>query len=126
MYWTSCATHCIDLILEDIEKKLPEVKSVIKIALQFTGYIYNHGLVLNMMRKYTGGAKLIRPGVTRFATSFLTLTYIHKQKENLRHMFVCDDWNKSRFSVDYKRKKAREIVLKTKLLEWCLSHLEGN
>lgn len=70
-------------MLEDIGK-IPKVKSVIKKALQLTGYIYNHVLVLNMIRKYTGDIELIRPGVTHFVPFFLTLASIQKQKENLR------------------------------------------
>jgi len=26
LYWTPCATHCIDLILEDFEKKMLSIK----------------------------------------------------------------------------------------------------
>jgi len=26
LYWTSCAAHCLDLILEDIGKNIPKVE----------------------------------------------------------------------------------------------------
>ncbi|KAJ9562029.1 hypothetical protein OSB04_007189 [Centaurea solstitialis] len=30
LYWTPCAAHCIDLMLEDIRKQIPRVKSCLK------------------------------------------------------------------------------------------------
>ena len=42
LYWTPCAAHCIDLILEDIGK-IPRIAKTLERAIQLTGYIYNHG-----------------------------------------------------------------------------------
>ncbi|XP_030964704.1 uncharacterized protein LOC115985961 [Quercus lobata] len=42
LYWTPCATHCIDFILEDIGK-IPRIVKTLERAIQLTGYIYNHG-----------------------------------------------------------------------------------
>ena len=39
LYWTPCATHCIDLMLEDMEKP-PWIKEVIDSAQSVTKYIY--------------------------------------------------------------------------------------
>lgn len=30
LYWTPCAAHCLDLILEDIGKGIPKVVSALK------------------------------------------------------------------------------------------------
>ncbi|RVW24391.1 hypothetical protein CK203_093252 [Vitis vinifera] len=46
------AAHCIDLILEDIEK-LPTIKRTLTRAITLNGFIYNHVGVLNMMREFT-------------------------------------------------------------------------
>ena len=72
MYWTPCATHCIDLILEDIGK-IPRIAKTLERAIQLIGYIYNHGGVLDMMREYTKQTELVRAGKTRFCTSYLTI-----------------------------------------------------
>ncbi|CAL5438641.1 unnamed protein product [Camellia sinensis] len=53
LFWTPCAAHCIDLMLEDFEKEIQE---------------------------FTKDIELIRPAVTRFATSYLTLRRLHEQK----------------------------------------------
>lgn len=39
MYWTSCAAHCLDLMLEGIGK-LPEMKLTLKKAMSVTSYVY--------------------------------------------------------------------------------------
>ena len=54
LYWTPCATHCIDLMFEDIGKR-PNVAEVIHNAHKITNFIYNHGWLLAQMRKYCGG-----------------------------------------------------------------------
>ena len=97
LYWTPCAAHCIDLILEDIGK-IPRIAKTLERVIQLTGYIYNHGGVLNMMREYTKQRELVRAGKTRFCTSYLTIKSISKQKHNLRAMFTFEEWVRSRWA----------------------------
>ena len=92
LYWTPCAAHCIDLILEDIGK-LPNIKRNLERAISLNGYIYNRSGLLNMMRHFTGQRELLRPAKTRFATAFITLSRLHKQKNNLRKMFTSAEWS---------------------------------
>ncbi|KAL2320021.1 hypothetical protein Fmac_028990 [Flemingia macrophylla] len=110
LFWTPCAAHCLDLMLEDIGK-IPKVKKVILRGIKLVGYIYNHTLTLNTIRKYTNKVELVRHGVTRFATTFLTLQRLHKQKANLRRMFTSDKWLQSKGAKEAKGKKATEVVL---------------
>ena len=42
LYWTSCTTHCIDLMFEDIGKRAT-VLELITIARKIINFIYNHG-----------------------------------------------------------------------------------
>ncbi|KAH1242508.1 hypothetical protein GmHk_07G019820 [Glycine max] len=110
IFWTPCAAHCLDLMLEDIGK-IPKVKRVIQRGIKLVGYIYNHALALNTMRKFTQKTELVRHGVTRFATTFLTLQRLHKQKANLRRMFTSDEWLKSKAAKEPKGKQATDVVL---------------
>lgn len=87
IYWTSCAAHCIDLMLERISKE-PRIKTVLEKAKKFTSFIYNHHKTLDLMRSYTENKEIVRPGVTRFATSFLTLSSFYKMKSKLKRMYV--------------------------------------
>ena len=97
IFWTPCAAHCIDLMLEDIGK-LDWVRNTVDNAKSITKFIYNHTLVLSLMRKHTGGKDIIRPAITRFATHFLTLQSMLSQHRNLQKMFSSDEWNQSNWS----------------------------
>ncbi|KAH1242001.1 hypothetical protein GmHk_07G019441 [Glycine max] len=97
-------------VLADIEK-IPKVKRVIQRGIKLVGYIYNHTLALNTMRKFTQKTELVRHGVTRFATTFLTLQRLHKQKANLRRLFTSDEWLKSKVAKEPKGKQATDVIL---------------
>ncbi|KAL6569780.1 hypothetical protein OROMI_014294 [Orobanche minor] len=90
LWWTPCAAHCIDLMLEDIAK-LKIFEEAIENAKKVVKFIYGHGTILALMRKHTNDKELLRPAVTRFATAFLTLQSMYKQKRALEVMFSSDD-----------------------------------
>jgi hypothetical protein len=48
------------------------------------------------MREKLGG-DLVRPGVTRFATSFLTLASMLRHRNGLKSIFVSDEWHLTKF-----------------------------
>lgn len=87
IYWTPCVAHCIDLILEDIGK-LPSFKKIIYQARKITTFIYGHSVLHCQFLKASNGKELVRCGVTRFATTFLTLQSIKQMKTALSTM----DW----------------------------------
>jgi len=43
LYWTPCVAHCIDLMLENIEK-LPLIKKTIQREVNLIDFIYSHYL----------------------------------------------------------------------------------
>lgn len=49
--------------------------------------------------------------ITQFATSFLILQKIHKQKHNLRNMFILEKQVRSKWAKEVKGKKATNIIL---------------
>ncbi|KAL1210202.1 hypothetical protein V5N11_013230 [Cardamine amara subsp. amara] len=110
LYWTPCAAHCIDLMLEDIGK-IANVKSALQKCIFVNGYIYSHIPLVNMMRKFTNQRNLHRPAITRFATSFITLAQFHKQKDKLRKMVNSEEWNNSKWPKEAGGKKVRTFIL---------------
>ncbi|XP_050290078.1 uncharacterized protein LOC126728268 [Quercus robur] len=95
LFWSPCAAHCIDLMLENIANPrwFPLIDEAIKKAKKITKFIYNHGVVLDLMRQdFTNGRELCRPAITRFATNFLSLQSMLRFKKELRQMFTCDKW----------------------------------
>ena len=63
IYWTPCAAHCIDLMLNDFGKtKL--VEKTVRDAKVVTNFIYNYSFLLALMRSpECCGGDLIRSGV---------------------------------------------------------------
>ncbi|XP_059284199.1 uncharacterized protein LOC132037667 [Lycium ferocissimum] len=110
MYWTPCAAHCIDLMLEDISK-LKIHQKTLKKAKDVVKFIYGHTRVLDLMRSFTKNHELLRPAVTRFATAYLTLQSIQKQKQALRSMFSSEAWNTSTWAKKHEGVKTRATVL---------------
>ena len=99
LYWTPCAAHCIDLVLEDIGK-VPNIKRTLERAISLNGYIYSRLGLLNMMRQFIGQRELLRLAKTRFATAFITLSRLREQKNNLRKMFTSADWLESKWAKE--------------------------
>ncbi|KAJ0089587.1 hypothetical protein Patl1_14272 [Pistacia atlantica] len=58
-----------------------------------------------------GDKELARPAVTRFATSFLTLSCIMDSKLTLRSMFASEEWANSTHTTTVKGKKVVDIIL---------------
>jgi hypothetical protein len=109
LFWTPCAAHHLNLLLEDIGK-IKEFKSCINMAMKVTRFVYKHGRVLDLMREKIGG-DLVRAGVTRFATSFLTLASMYKHKNALRTLVVCDEWHAMSFSATQEGQRVENIIL---------------
>ena len=109
LYWTSCAAHCLDLILEDIGK-LSHIKKTIERVISISGYIYNRTGLLNMMRRFTEQRELLRPARARFATAFIILFCINEQRNNLRKMFTSSDWIESKWANEQKGKNVANII----------------
>jgi hypothetical protein len=109
IYWTSCATHTINLMLEGIGKQ-KNFKETIEKAKKFTIFVYAHHKTLALMRKYTKRRDIVRPGATRFATAFLTLQSLMDKKHDLRHMVGSKEWEDTKWAKKGKGKEANAII----------------
>lgn len=97
-------------MLEDIAK-ITAVDRTLKRAIQMSSYIYQRPGLLNLMRRFTKQRNLLRPGKTRFATSFITLSSIHTHQDSLRKLFQCQEWTTSKWAKEAGGKKAAHTVL---------------
>ncbi|KAK1280266.1 hypothetical protein QJS04_geneDACA017688 [Acorus gramineus] len=89
---TNCAAHCLDLILEDIDREILKVRVTIHKARDIKNFIYKSTHVLDCMRSFTKGKELKRPASTRFATNFLMLESIINLEQSLRFMVASNEW----------------------------------
>ncbi|KAL5549434.1 hypothetical protein UlMin_004665 [Ulmus minor] len=71
LFSTSCAAHCLNLMLKKLGD-FPQHKSALQKAKKVSNFIYNHGWVLHLTRKFAK-RDIVRPAATRFVTAYLTL-----------------------------------------------------
>jgi len=81
LFWSPCATHCIDLMLEDIGS-MKSVKETLDVKL-ITSFIYNSFKVVNLMKQFTKDRDLLRPGITRFAIEFIAIESLLRYEHDL-------------------------------------------
>ncbi|KAF7825683.1 zf-BED domain-containing protein/DUF659 domain-containing protein/Dimer_Tnp_hAT domain-containing protein [Senna tora] len=111
LFWTPCAAHCIDLMLEDFEERISLHKSTIKKGRMMTTFIYSRTKLISMLKHFTKGKDLIRPAVTRFATTYLTLGCLSDNKMSLVAMFSSTQWKSSRFAFTEDGKLVEQVVM---------------
>ncbi|XP_039126919.1 uncharacterized protein LOC120263064 [Dioscorea cayenensis subsp. rotundata] len=117
--WTPCAAHCLNLMLKDIAK-IPHIDTLAHRASSITVFVYNHKWTLSWLRNIKGWTEILRPGDTRFATTFIALKSLYDHKSDLQAMVNSRDflgWNGS------KTKKAKDvcnIVLDNQFWNDCL------
>ncbi|KAF1874119.1 hypothetical protein Lal_00041563 [Lupinus albus] len=109
LFWSPCATHCVNLMFQDIGKLL-EVTDTVSHAANITKYLYNHCHPLYLIRQFTNGKEILRPAPTRIATNFIALPSILAQKDALRALVTSREWTSSAYSKDVKAKKCVEQV----------------
>eukprot|EP01018_Ginkgo_biloba_P038141 Gb_41326 [translate_table: standard] len=109
IYWTPCATHCMDLLLHDLGK-LPWVNEVIRRGKLITNFVVNHRLTLSIYKKHAT-KEFLRPCDTRFSTYYITLNRVVKVKASLRLIVCSNEWEKSPLSKNSKGKLVEEIIL---------------
>nr|KYP42310.1 hypothetical protein KK1_036302 [Cajanus cajan] len=111
LFWTPCAAHCVDLMLEDYEKKIPIHEETIPKGKRITTFIYSRTSLISLLQHFTKGRDLVRPGITRFATSYLTLGCLHENKGALIRMFTSNEWKSSRYAKTMDGKTIENVVL---------------
>ena len=100
-------------MLEDIGK-LNVHATTLSRARQVVKFIYGHTWVLSLMRTFTKNHELLHPTITRFATAFLTLQSLYKQKQALIAMFSSEKWCSSTWAKKVEGVKTRSTVLDRK------------
>ncbi|XP_044467392.1 uncharacterized protein LOC123197253 [Mangifera indica] len=92
IFVSPCASQCLNIILEEFSK-VDWVNRCILQAQTVSKYIYNNASMLDLMKKLTGGQELIRTGITKYVSNFLSLQSMLKQKLRLKHMFKSPEYS---------------------------------
>ncbi|XP_056854661.1 uncharacterized protein LOC108807688 [Raphanus sativus] len=106
LYWSPCAMHSTELVLEDISK-LEHVSECLEKSQRITRLIYNQTWLLNLMKnEFTQGADLLRTETTRHASGFATLQTLMDHKANVKALFQSNSWI---LSAAAKSEEGREV-----------------
>lgn len=81
-----CASYCLNTILDEFSK-VDWIRRCITQVQVISKFIYNNTLLLDLMKKYTGGQEFIRTGVTKSVSDFLSLQSMLKYRTRLKQMF---------------------------------------
>ncbi|GMI71602.1 hypothetical protein like AT1G79740 [Hibiscus trionum] len=92
IFVSPCASQCLNLILEEFSR-VDWVNRCILQAQTLSKFLYNNVSMLDLMKKFTGGQELIRTGITKSVSSFLSLQSILKQRSRLKHMFNSPEYS---------------------------------
>ncbi|XP_074559699.1 uncharacterized protein LOC141815646 [Curcuma longa] len=114
IFWTPCASYCINQILEDFTK-IKWVRECLEKGQKITRLIYNHTWLLNLLKKeYTAGKELLRPSITKFATNFLTLQCMLDHRTALERMLHSAKWISSQVAKSDEGKEVENIISTSK------------
>lgn len=97
IFWSPCAARCVNSILDEFSK-IDWVNRCIVQAQCITKFIYNHEMILEMMKKFTGGQELVRTGITKPVSDFLTLQSMLNHRPRLKHMFTSPEYTSSPYA----------------------------
>ncbi|KGN49576.2 hypothetical protein Csa_000026 [Cucumis sativus] len=97
IFVSPCASQCLNSILEEFSK-VDWVNRCILQAQTISKFLYNSSSLLDLMRRFTGGQELIRTGISKPVSSFLSLQSILKQRSRLKHMFNSPDYTTNSYA----------------------------
>ncbi|KAJ8747951.1 hypothetical protein K2173_001425 [Erythroxylum novogranatense] len=92
IFVSPCASQCLNLVLEEFSK-VDWVNRCILQAQTISKFIYNSTSMLDLMKKFTGGQDIIRTGLTRSVSNFLSLQSMLKQRSRLKLMFSSPEFS---------------------------------
>ena len=100
LFWSPYATHCIDLILEDIGS-MKRIKETLDQKKIITSFIYNSLKVVNLMKVFTKDRDLLHLGITRFSTEFISFECLIHYEGDLKMMCRTNEWRE--FNKDWSK-----------------------
>jgi len=98
-------------MLEDFEKNISVHQETIPKGQKITSFIYSRTFLISLLQKETKGKELIWLGITRFATSYLTLGSLHDNKGALIRMFTSEAWKNSWYAKTKDGKFIEDVVM---------------
>ena len=89
IFFTWCAAHSLDMLIEDICKH-EEIDAIVKTSRELISFVMEHQSLLAEFRLHSNSRNLLRPGATRFATHFIAMSRMWKERAAILAMFASD------------------------------------
>ncbi|KAI5386300.1 hypothetical protein KIW84_072730 [Lathyrus oleraceus] len=125
LYWTPYVTHCIKMILEDYEHKIPIYEKTVTKAKRITTFLYSRDFIISLLHSFTKGIDLMESSITRCTTSYLTLDSLYENKRALKKMFESKEWNSTQFAKTSVGKSVEDVVFDHEFWKNILICLKG-
>ncbi|CAI5953751.1 unnamed protein product [Closterium sp. NIES-64] len=100
-----CATHVLDLLMEDVGK-MGWAKGLVEKGGEMITFVRNHHFTRAYMKK-VGGKQVLKPAGTRFGTQYIAMARLCEVRSGLAAMVLSDEW-KVWAAGDKDRKTAAE------------------
>ena len=91
IFWTPCIVYNLNLILEEIDNKVPWIKELTGQAREIVKFITNHHQSQAIFREYSR-LELLKVVETRYASNFIMLRRLIEVKQPLVSMVVSQLW----------------------------------
>ncbi|OIW17919.1 hypothetical protein TanjilG_00248 [Lupinus angustifolius] len=98
-------------MLEEFEKKILIPADTIYKGRKITTFIYGRTSLISFLQQHTEGRDLVRPSLTRFATSYLTLGCLNDNRTSLIRMFKSVEWKATKFARTHDERLVEDVVL---------------
>ncbi|GAU49013.1 hypothetical protein TSUD_285000 [Trifolium subterraneum] len=96
LYWTPCATHCIEEILQDCEDNIHIHAKTIKMCQRIAFFFFMRPSFKSLLQQFTKEIDTsLLLGITICDLSYLTLCSIHENKGGLIRMCTSKEWKSS-------------------------------
>ncbi|CAI7842157.1 unnamed protein product [Closterium sp. NIES-54] len=93
--YVPCATHVLDLLMEDVGK-ITWCRDIVDWCGDMITYVRNHHFTRNYLRsgavKGGKGKQLVKPAGTRFGTNYIALSRLVKQRSTLSQMVLSEEY----------------------------------
>ncbi|XP_054790940.1 uncharacterized protein LOC129296362 [Prosopis cineraria] len=98
---------------------MPHVADLATKASKITIFVYNHVAFLSWLRRRDGWTEIVRPGATRFATTFIALKSLHEHKHDLQALVLDKHFHDNKLSRTKAGQLVGDIVLDKKFWDDC-------
>ncbi|XP_057831543.1 uncharacterized protein LOC131042228 [Cryptomeria japonica] len=110
IFWTPCAVHSLNLMLQKIGRKIDWIKQIYVEAEEIQMFITNHNMSQAIFRSFSQ-LELLKVAETRFASNTIVLRRLVKVRQPLASMVISQSWSLWRQSNTERAANVKRMIL---------------